>query len=87
MEIGSNQSTKIGASQKIEIATGQTLDTGSETVADSVVGGVKRTLMLLEQRVLKIPDDGVVLTFVMSNGQLAKKPVINEPAKEEVKKE
>jgi hypothetical protein len=30
----------------------QTLDTGDEAVADSVVGGVKRTLMLLEQRVL-----------------------------------
>ena len=43
----------------------QTLDTGDEAVADSVVGGVKRTLMLLEQRVLKIPDDGDVLTFVM----------------------
>jgi hypothetical protein len=58
----------------------QTLDTGDEAVADSVVGGVKRTLMLLEQRVLKIPDDGDVLTFVMSNGQLTKKQLVNEPA-------
>ena len=65
----------------------QTLDTGDEAVADSVVGGVKRTLMLLEQRVLKIPDDGDVLTFVMSNGQLTKKQLVNEPAKEAVKKE
>lgn len=36
----------------------QTLGTGDQSVAYSVVGGVKRTLMLLEQKVLKIPDDG-----------------------------
>ena len=34
----------------------QTLDTADESVAKSVVGGVERTLMLIEQRALQIPS-------------------------------
>lgn len=63
----------------------QTLDTDDPTIADSAVCGVKRTLMLLEQKALRIPEGADVLTFVLSGGQINEAPkpnghVVNEPA-------
>src|SRR5437762_10910375 len=51
-----------------------TLKTNDAEVADSVAGGVKRTLMLLEQRALRIPEGGDVLSFVLSGGQILNAP-------------
>ena len=38
-----------------------------------MAGGVNRTLMLIEQRALHVPDDADVVTFVLSGGQKVKK--------------
>ncbi len=62
----------------------QTLDTEDPTVADSAVCGVKRTLMLLEQKALHIPAGADVLSFILSGGQITEAPkpnghVVTEP--------
>jgi integrase len=55
----------------------QTLDTDDPTVADSAVCGVKRTLMLLEQKALRIPEGADALTFILSGGQINEAPKPN----------
>ena len=60
------------------------LKTSDEAVARSVVGGVERTIMLIEQRALQIPEGADVMSFILSGGQAAK-PVAVEPATESAK--
>ena len=50
----------------------ETLKTDDPEVAESVVGGVNRTLMLLEQEALQIPEDADIASFVMSGGRAVK---------------
>jgi hypothetical protein len=57
------------------------LKTSDESVARSVVGGVERTIMLIEQRALQIPEGADVMAFILSGGQVAK-PRIAEPTTE-----
>jgi hypothetical protein len=45
---------------------------------------VERTIMLIEQRALQIPEGTDVMTFILSGGQAAK-PVAAEPAAESTK--
>jgi len=49
----------------------QTLNTTNPGVARSLKGGIEKTLMLLQQRVLKVPDAVDPLTFIMAGGELA----------------
>jgi len=53
-----------------------TLKTPDPTVAEGLKGGIEKTLMLLDQKVLKIPEGVDVLTFVLSNGQVEKKSAL-----------
>src|SRR5436190_897522 len=46
-----------------------TLKTKAQDVADGILGGVQKTLMLLDQRVLHLPEGADVLAFVLSGGQ------------------
>ena len=59
----------------------QTLRTKDETVATNVVGGVERTLMLLEQEALQIPDGADVASFILSGGRTVKMSAEKEPVK------
>jgi integrase len=63
------------------------LRTSDESVAKSVVGGVERTIMLVEQRALQIPEGADVITFILSAGQTAKTLARAEPAREPTKVE
>jgi integrase len=56
-----------------------TLSTADESIAQGLKGGIEKTLMLLEQNVLKMPEGVDVLSFVTSNGQIEKPTA---PAKE-----
>ena len=60
------------------------LKTSDESVAHSVIGGVERTIMLIEQRALQIPDGADVGSFILSGGQVAK-PLAEEPVSEPAK--
>lgn len=51
----------------------RSLKTQREDIAQGVAGGVNRTLMLIEQRALHVPDDADVVSFVLSGGQQVKK--------------
>jgi hypothetical protein len=51
-----------------------TLKTQARDVADGILGGVQKTLMLLEQRVLHVPDGADVLDFVLGGGQVQNPP-------------
>jgi hypothetical protein len=48
----------------------QTLNTTNPGVAKSLMGGIEKTIMLLQQRVLKVPDAIDPLTFIMAGGEL-----------------
>jgi len=48
------------------------LKTSDESIANSVIGGVERTIMLIEQRALQIPEGADVGAFILSGGQVAK---------------
>ena len=48
------------------------LKTQEKGMADAIVGGVNRTLMLVEQQVLRIPDNANVVEFVLNGGQPVK---------------
>lgn len=56
----------------------KSLKTEKADVADAVVGGVKRTLMMLEQGLLQIPAGADILSFVLSGGQKVKLPPTTE---------
>ena len=60
----------------------QPLKTQNPTIAESVAGGVNRTLMLLEQEALQIPEGADIVSFVLSGGRTAKSPESNGHAKE-----
>jgi integrase len=47
-----------------------TLKTKDPSVADGLKGGIEKTLMLLEQEVLQVPEGIDVLPFVLGNGQI-----------------
>src|SRR5205823_811540 len=60
-----------------------TLKTKDRSIADGILGGVQKTLMLLRQHVLHIPEGADVLEFVLSGGQvqeLPKRPTIDHAA-------
>ena len=50
----------------------QTLKTKDESVASNVVGGVERTLMLLDQQASQIPEGADVVSFILSGGRTVK---------------
>jgi hypothetical protein len=52
----------------------KSLRTKENSVAEGILGGVKRTLMRLEQNLLSLPPGTDVLTFVLSDGRRAEKP-------------
>jgi hypothetical protein len=47
-----------------------TLNTTNRKDADALKGGIERTLMLLEQKVLHVPDGVDIVTYVLSNGAI-----------------
>jgi integrase len=47
-----------------------TLKTTDPSIAEGLKGGIEKTLMLLDQKVLKVPPGLDVLSFVLSNGQV-----------------
>jgi hypothetical protein len=47
-----------------------TLKNTSESIAQGLKGGIEKTLMLLDQKVLKLPEGVDLLTFIESNGQV-----------------
>ena len=47
-----------------------TLNTTNPTIAQGLVGGIEKTLMVLDQKLLTIPDGVAVLPFVVGNGQV-----------------
>ena len=60
----------------------QPLKTQDPTIAESVAGGVNRTLMLLEQEALQVPDDADIVSFVLSGGRAVKPTESNGHSKE-----
>jgi integrase len=50
------------------------LKTADENIAKGLVGGIERTVMLLDQKVLKVPDGMDVMSFVLGNGQVGPAP-------------
>ena len=48
----------------------QALKTSDETIAQGFLGGIQKTLMLLDQKVLKVPEGVAVSDFVINNGQV-----------------
>jgi integrase len=47
-----------------------TLRTTDEGIAAGLKGGIEKTLMLLDQKVLKVPEGMEVLSFIVGNGQV-----------------
>jgi hypothetical protein len=60
----------------------QSLKTHDPTVAETVAGGVKHTLMLLEQEALQIPEGADIVSFVLSGGRAVKSCESNGHSKE-----
>jgi hypothetical protein len=58
-----------------------TLNTTDESIAQELTGGIEKTLMLLDQKLLKVPDGVEILSFIVSNGEV-EKPLI--PADETI---
>lgn len=56
-----------------------TLKTTDRAIAEGLKGGIEKTLMLLEQKVLQLPEGTAVLAFVLSNGQAEPKPTTPAP--------
>ena len=52
----------------------RTLKTSVARDAEAIRGGAERTLLRLEQKLLTLPEDADILTFVLSDGQQAEKP-------------
>lgn len=55
-----------------------TLRTTERREADAIAGSVDRTLMLLEQGLIQLPDGADMVSFVLSGGKLTAKPSRNE---------
>ena len=59
---------------------GYSLDTGKPDVAAALRGGVEKTLMLIGQGALRVPDGGDVVNFVKNGGgQSAMLSVLDSP--------
>lgn len=50
------------------------LRTAERREAEAIAGSVNRTLMLLEQGLLEVPEGADLVSFVLSSGKLAEKP-------------
>jgi integrase len=50
------------------------LATEDEGIAQGLIGGIEKTLMLLDQKVLKVPDGVEILSFIVSNGHVDQSP-------------
>jgi len=46
------------------------LNTTDETIAQGLIGGIEKTLMLLDQNILKVPAGVSVWAFIANNGQV-----------------
>ncbi len=53
---------------------GYSLDTGDRQTAEALRGGVEKTLMLIEQRILRLPDGADVVAFVRAGGMVEEPP-------------
>jgi hypothetical protein len=49
---------------------GYSLDTGDRQTAEALRGGVEKTLMLIGQKVLHVPDGADVVAFVKNGGKV-----------------
>jgi integrase len=49
---------------------GYSLDTGDRPTAEALRGGVEKTLMLIEQKALRLPDGADVVSFVRNGGRI-----------------
>jgi hypothetical protein len=58
---------------------GYSLDTADRQTAEALKGGVEKTLMLIGQGALDVPDGGDVVAFVRSGGKTAEPPTAAPP--------
>jgi integrase len=58
----------------------KSLKTANRDDAEIILGGVKRTLLRLEQNLLELPSDAHILAFIMSDGKHTDKPMPQLPA-------
>lgn len=49
---------------------GFSLDTGDKQTADALCGGVEKTLMLMGQRILRVPEGADLISFIRSGGKV-----------------
>jgi len=61
---------------------GFSLGTGDRREAESLAGGVEKTLMRIEQKLLKVPTGVDIVTFVQNDGRI--EPVETSPAVEPI---
>jgi hypothetical protein len=54
----------------------KSLKTSDRREAETIFGGVERTLFRLEQNLLELPPGADILTFVLSDGKQAEKPTL-----------
>jgi len=64
-----------------------TLKTADESVAHGLKGGIEKTLMLLDQKVLRVPAGVEVLSFIVGNGQVEPAQEKREPPNGELQKD
>jgi integrase len=50
------------------------LDTGDLQTAEALLGGVEKTLMLIEQRAIRVPDGVDIIAFVKGDGKVEEPP-------------
>ena len=53
---------------------GYSLNTGDRQTAEGLLGGLERTLMLISQGVIQVPEDADIVAYFKSGGQTAEKP-------------
>jgi integrase len=53
---------------------GYSLDTSNKTTAEGLRGGVEKTLMLIEQRAIAVPEGIDVVSFVKNGGKVVEEP-------------
>lgn len=59
---------------------GYSLDTGDRETAEGLLGGVEKTLMLVSQGALTVPEGADVVEFVRHGGKLPETEVVPPPA-------
>src|SRR5438105_1587172 len=62
---------------------GYSLDTGDRQTADALRGGVEKTLMLISQGALVVPEEADVVEFVKHSGKPPPTKTAEEKAKDE----